>query len=126
MKKAIGFHADSVQPILDGAILSTMRGPWSKPAQKGDVLRMREGPRFGDASKAGPFAEHVVTIAREAQVHEASFTIGLLVLLPPEEITLAKLEGFPSVESMRDFFRKQYQIPWTGQWIYWGPGDPFA
>lgn len=138
MKKVIGFKAELKQPILDGVILSTMRAPWSKPAQKGDLLRMIEGPRFGAAWKTGPFAEHVVTLARPVLVHPNFIQIGGQIMHGvgsfnyhidgPQWRTrkLATIEGFSCPAELHDFFSIRHDLPWNGQWIYWGPGDPFA
>ena len=139
MKRVIGFMDEFVQPILDGVKLSTMRGPWIRPAERGLQLMMYTGFR---TTRSAQFAERTVTMVKPALVHPNFIRIGGLMLHEvwsnrkspdvrsanpcPGIYVLAMMEGFNNPGELHEFFSNKYGLPWTGQWIYWGSGDPFA
>lgn len=120
---ALNFKKIFVPKILDRTKQSTIRKPGR--IKEGNKLYLYTGMRTKQCSRIGNAVCSCVTPVIIAE-SEASILIGNKwhTFAGNALAHLITNDGFASYEEMRDFFKKQYGLPFNGELIEWRDLEP--
>lgn len=112
---AINFKPEWVSAILEGSKRQTIRR--TARCKAGDELQLYTGQRTKDCRLLGTaICQHVETIT----IADDYLSTGYYRLPSGDAHNIAAIDGFESVEAMRDWFRNQYgALPFEGVRIMW-------
>lgn len=117
---AINFNPEWVPFIVDGAKRQTIRK--TARCKAGDQLQLYTGQRTKDCRLIGTaICQHVERIV----IADDWVANGHYRFPDGDAHVIAQLDGFETVDSMREWFRKQYgALPFDGVRIMWSRFEP--
>lgn len=113
---ALNFKKRFAEAVEAGWKLQTIRAPRKRPIKPGDRLYLYTGMRTKGCRKLG---EGRCTATTKIGVREHGITCGLQIVIARWRESFAELDGFGSWIEMREWFRKEYELPFTGVLIEW-------
>lgn len=111
---AFNFQNHFAPAIRAGHKTQTIRK--SERCKSGDLLQLYTGQRTKDCTLIGTATCAICEPIRIAEDHIAS---GGWRLPSGDAHHIAKIDGFASVDAMRDWFRDRYGLPFEGYRVMW-------
>jgi hypothetical protein len=114
----INFKPEFKDKILDGSKDQTIRKyrKGKRQIEVGDKLQLYTGLRTKSAEK---FADAVCVNTAKIVIAEGGISFDDASLYVDDQICLAQKDGFLGVPDFKEFFRKQYGLPFVGRMIQW-------
>lgn len=120
MMPAFSFQARFAPLVESFTKKSTIRR--KRRAKPGDILYLYTGLRTKACRKLG---EGICTSVAKVTIYEDSFiyasVLGNCILIEAAKKSIAEAEGFKDWDEMRDWFKEQYGLPFTGYMHFWRP-----
>lgn len=112
---AINFQPQFVPAIRSGSKTQTIRK--SARCKTGDVLQLYTGQRTKNCTLIGTA---ICAICEPITIADDYLATGYFRLPSGDAAHIAHIDGFKSVEEMRDWFRNRYgELPFNGYRIMW-------
>lgn len=120
------WHVRMVKPQFVDAILAgtkhrTIRPVPKRAISRGDLLDIRQWSGLPYRSKQIPVLLAVVRFVISVTITEDRIFVGALNDPMLMLDSFARADGFPDWPAMRDWFKQQHGLPFTGQIIEWSP-----
>lgn len=115
---AYSFKAQFVPLVEQGLKTKTIRGHRKRHAKPGEAIQLYTGMRTSACRKLrnpDPICKAITPI----QIDLKGITLDRRLLTKDEAQTLAKADGFTSLEEMLLFFQGLHGLPFTGYLIEW-------
>jgi hypothetical protein len=111
---AFNFQRQFVDAIRSGAKTQTIRR--NARCETGDTLQLYTGQRTKNCVLIGTA---VCTICEPIKIAEDYVSSGGWRLPSGDAHHIARIDGFASLEAMRDWFRERYGLPFEGYRVMW-------
>ena len=121
---ALNFKPQFVAKIQHGSKRTTIRAIGKRTIKEGDFLYLYTGQRTANCKLIGTAYCSDISLIRitEAEIRLQLGVYEKIKWLRVDHDALKSMyenDGFSSFVEMRDFFRKQYGLPFEGQLIEW-------
>jgi hypothetical protein len=116
---AFNFQTQFASAIRSGAKTQTIRR--NERCKAGDVIQLYTGQRTKQCTLIGTATCAICEPIRIAEDHVAS---GGGRLPSGDAHHIATIDGFVSVDAMRDWFRDRYGLPFSGYRVMWHSFTP--
>lgn len=119
--KTYGFKKQFAAALESDAKLSTIRAlsVHRPPPVPGEIVRRYTGMRTKQCTHHGDrICSHVKRLRIDRR---ASFFVNGRRLNSLDLVTISAIDGFDSVQSLKDFFRANHGLPFKGHLIVWHP-----
>ncbi len=116
IRRVLGFKAQFAQLIAECRKGQTIRAVWKRPIKVGQHVSLWRGLRTKNCEFMGGWP--VLKVERIKIMANRIIVDGLFLLTEQAE-DLARADGFDSLWDMREWFEKQYGLPFTGVIIKW-------
>lgn len=110
----INFHRKFAADIKSGLKTQTIRR--TAACKTGDSLRLFAGAGISASDLIGTAT---CAICEPITIAEEYVSVGYWRLPSGDAEHIAKIDGFPNLDAMRDFFSAKYGLPFDGYRIMW-------
>ena len=111
---AFNFQPQFVDAIRSGAKTQTIRR--NARCKTGDTMQLYTGQRTKDCTLIGTAT---CAICESITIAEGHISSGGWRLPSGDAHHIARIDGFASVDAMRDWFRDRYGLPFEGYRVMW-------
>ncbi|MBA2125092.1 hypothetical protein DLM45_02475 [Hyphomicrobium methylovorum] len=116
---AINFQRNFAADIRSGHKTQTIRQ--SARCKTGDTLQLYTGQRTKNCELIGTAT---CAICEPITIAEDYLATGYFRLPSGDAHHIAKIDGFPNLAAMRDWFRERYGLPFQGYRVMWNDFAP--